>query len=131
MNDLIKYITFVPPPASKMQNKVIAIKAIRQLCGIGLKEAKDAAELEGIRQTFQLSKHSFSSYSNPALAIEEQMRLLRNEGFEVGPSINKILQGLRELATEALAQGEDEIANEILQLVLAEKLRRQTDGSLS
>jgi hypothetical protein len=62
----------------------------------------------------------------PELTIEDQFRTLRNEKVEVGPRVHQILEGMRKLGSDALLQGEDELANEILQLVLVEKLRRKS-----
>ena len=101
-------------------NKVAVIKAIRTLTGLGLKEAKDASERPGVRQAFPLALPN--GINNPL--YEEQCRILRIENVEVGPAGQKILQELRSLGSQALLQGEDELANDILQLVLAEKLRR-------
>ena len=114
-------ITIICPPT--YTNKVTVIKAIRSLTGLGLKEAKDASEVVGKAQTFDLQ--SMSSYANPSQFIEEQIRILRNEGVEVGEPVHRLLEELRKLGASALLQGEDELANEILQLVLAEKLRRK------
>ena len=116
-----KKITIICPPS--YHNKVQVIKALRTLTGMGLKEAKDASEVVGQTQTFDLS--SFSSYPNPQQEIETQIRILRSEGVQVGEPVYRILEELRRLGSEALLQGEDELANEILQLVLAEKLRRK------
>lgn len=118
--NIVQSITFTAP--ERMSNRIQAIKAIRNLTGLGLKEAKDASELAGVQQTFELIDYSI--FSNPASEIENQVRVLRAEGFEVGHSVHKLLQELRNLAARALEQGEDELANEILQLVLSEKLRR-------
>ncbi len=107
-----------------MVNKVSCIKAIRTLTGLGLKEAKDASERPGVVQTFNISYPA--SATNPMADIETQIRILRGEGFQVGAPINKLLDELRTIGSQALMQGEDELANEILQLVLAEKLRRGT-----
>lgn len=106
-------------------NKVEVIKTLRFLTGLGLKDAKDASEITS-PQTFAISGNIFTSYGNPDLEIDRSFRTLRNNGVEVGPSVWKILDSLRKLGSQALAQGEDELANEILQLVLAEKLRRET-----
>lgn len=107
------------------QNKVAVIKAIRTLCGLGLKEAKDTTEMYG-QQTLVIDLRSSNiAVGNEDPFIEEQFRVLRQNGCEVGPSVHLILQELRNLAASALGQGEDELANEILQLVLAEKLRRK------
>ncbi len=110
-------------PAS-FPNKITVIKAIRTLTGLGLKEAKDASERTE-PQTFDIHLPSFSSWSDPQRGIDEQFRILRNEGVEVGEPVWKIIEELRQLGSQALLQGEDELANEILQLVLAEKLRRK------
>jgi len=99
-------------------NRVAVIKAIRILTGLGLKEAKDTSERLGVVQNFA---------TNPNLTqieFNETIRSLQREGVEVGGAIEKLLSDLRKLGSEALLQGEDELANEILQLVLAEKLRR-------
>lgn len=104
--------------------RVEVIKAIRMLTGLGLKEAKDASERGG-DQHFNISMHNFAAYSNPDTEIENQFRILRNNGISVGDSVQRLLQSLRELGAEALKQGEDDLASEILQLVLAEKLRRK------
>jgi len=106
-----------------INNKVTVIKAIRTLTGLGLKEAKDASE-KGGRQVYDIHASNFLGCVDPEKAIEEQFRILRSEGVEVGEPAWKIIQDLRELGAKALQMGEDELANEILQLVLAEKLRR-------
>jgi len=112
------------PPNYPNGDKVAVIKAIRMLTGVGLKEAKDISEASG-DQGFVIATGNFYSYSNTDQEIENQFRILRNAGVEVGGSAYAILQSLRDLGAEALKQGEDELANEILQLVLAEKLRRK------
>lgn len=99
-------------------NRVAVIKAIRTLTGLGLKEAKDASERLGLVQTFGTRPGLLPS------EFHEAFRTLQSDGVEVGGAIEKILSDLRKLGSEALLQGEDELANEILQLVLAEKLRR-------
>ena len=110
-------------PAS-IPNKVAVIKAIRTLTGLGLKEAKDASERCG-PQVYEIFPSSFTSWADPQKGVEEQFRILRTEGVEVGEPVWKIIEELRKLGSQALLQGEDDLANEILQLVLAEKLRRK------
>jgi len=106
-------------------NKVSVIKAIRMLSGFGLKEAKDASEVVGKPVVFELARHNFSGYQSPETEIDNQYKILRSQGVQVGEPVHKILDELRKLGSDALLQGEDELANEILQLVLAEKLRRK------
>lgn len=112
----IDRISIVAP--SSMPNKVSCIKAIRSLTGLGLKEAKDASERPDRPQTFPIALGLSTSF------FDEQCRLLRAEGFIVGGPAQQIIEELRQLGSQALLQGEDDLANEILQLVLAEKLRR-------
>lgn len=104
-------------------NKVTAIKAIRMLTGLGLKEAKDVSDRPG-EVVVQL-EHRFwgpdaSFYTKE---YEENARDLRNMGYEVGSNIHMLLQDLRNLAAKALEQGEDDFANEVMQMVLAHKLK--------
>ena len=122
MIDIKKFVMVCPVSYT---NKVAAIKAIRTLTGLGLKEAKDASERGG-PQEYEINPSIFTNYANPVAEIENQYRILRNEGVQVGGSVHLLLAELRDLAREALKQGEDELADEILQLVLAEKLRRNT-----
>ena len=104
-------------------NKVQVIKALRCLTGMGLKEAKDASEVVGVEQVLELI--DLSHMADPERYTEEHYRILRQENVQVGPPVHKLLEELRKLASQALIQGEDELASEILQLVLAEKLRRK------
>ena len=107
-------------------NKISVIKSIRAITGIGLKEAKYISEAAGNTHILPVDFNYFSMNGvvDAESAFEAECRILRNEGIEVGEAIHKILQNLRSLASDALLQGEDELAGEILQLVLAEKLRR-------
>lgn len=118
-----KFTFTCPQQYGQTGNKIAVIKAIRSLTQCGLKDAKDTSERPG-PQTMDINLQAFASYPDPNAAIEDQFRILRNEGVEVGDSVFKILAELRSLGAQALLQGEDELANEILQLVLAEKLRR-------
>lgn len=116
-------------------NKVEVIKALRELTGYGLKEAKDLSESIG-PQTVTLNLVYSSAYSSMAGTVPDQYflrlcQILRNNGCTVGSPVYEILKELRTLATDALKIGADELANEILQLVLAEKLRLENDGTSS
>lgn len=112
-----KRISFVPPVL--MKNKVAAIKAIRELTDLGLKDAKDVSESSGVSHTFSLRSNISED------EINNNCRILRAEGFKVGEPVFELIEDLRKLGSQALLQGEDELANEILQLVLVEKLRRK------
>lgn len=105
-----------------LSNRVTVIKSIRNLTGLGLKEAKDLQDQHGILHQVQ------TNLGISDREFEDHCRILRNEGCEVNGSVHQILQELRELGAQALKQGEDDLANEIMQLVLAEKLRRNNQG---
>lgn len=111
-------IYIICPPS--YSNKVAVIKAIRTITHLGLKEAKDVSERPGIRQFLTI----VNGCGPESALYKESVACLRTEGVHVTPSVDYIVQSLRDLASDALSQGEDELANEILQLVLAEKLRR-------
>lgn len=114
-------ITF-PTSYAPNQNKVAVIKSIRVLSGCGLYEAKVLSEQPG-KQVINVVPNHLNAGTLQA-AFESECLILQANGCDVGPAIYKILQELRELGAEALRLGEDDIANEILQMVLAEKLRR-------
>ena len=115
-----RQISIDVPERNNIHNIVASIKAIREISGLGLKESKDIVDVVG-QHVIPVSIH----ISDPDL--ENAFRILRGNGIAVGKPVWRILQDLRELGAQALKLGEDELANEILQLVLAEKLRRGTD----
>lgn len=107
-------------------NKVTVIKTLRWISYRGLKEAKDLSEMSGPQQIrINLQTPSGAYIADAESFLEEQCRILRQNGCKVGESVHVILQSLRDLAADALKQGDDDLANEIMQLVLAEKLRRK------
>jgi HPt (histidine-containing phosphotransfer) domain-containing protein len=89
---------------------------------MGLKESKDLCE------KYQETQKIVIDGTVTDLALNEHILTLRQNGCKVGEPVHELLQSLRNLGSEALQMGEDELANEILQLVLAEKLRRGPDG---
>jgi Ribosomal protein L7/L12 C-terminal domain len=108
-------------------NKVDVIKILRSITNFGLKQAKDLSEATGNHIIpVQTAHWLVTTEAERDALFEEQCRILRANGCTVGDPTHKILQSLRELAADALKQGDDDIANEILQLVLAEKLRRKS-----
>lgn len=100
-------------------NKIEVIKAIRILAGLGLKEAKDASETTTL-QTFQCILEDGDK--NPL--FRQQCDILKKNGVVVKSNGRyHILESLRGFSIEALEVGEDELANEIMQLLLAYKLK--------
>lgn len=104
-------------PAQAIKSKIETIKSIRAIAGCGLKEAKDIADAGGrhtIMRVFGIDDAYF----------EENCRILKSNGVKITGEVVEILDSLRDVGSRALIAGYDELANEILQLVLAEKLRR-------
>jgi len=117
-------------PTHPVTNKVAVIKAIRVLTGLGLRDAKDVSDKIGEHiLTFGGPSILFADGEINEVEIKTQFQILHAQGVEGGPGAIQILHDLRKLGAQALEQGEDELANEILQLVLAEKLRRNSIGA--
>lgn len=112
-------IKLVIPESSKQTNRVQVIKNIRALSGFGLYDAKMMADKGGVHVIDLVAGLTQETF-------DEASRILRDNNVEVCDPVSMILEDLRRLGSEALLQGEDELANEILQLVLSEKLRRNT-----
>lgn len=110
-------ITFLCPADMPMPKKIIVVKSLRTLFGCGLKDARIMSETTVPQtQLVYINKDS-------QLIIDQQIDILISQGVIVADSIYEILQKLRDLGAHALLHGKDELANEILQLVIAEKLR--------
>lgn len=103
-------------------NKVAVIKAVRALTGYGLKEAKDVSEIIDQPVVLKINPGAAGSLQS---YVDEQIRVMISCGCEVRGSAAGIVEDLRKLGIAALEAGEDDLANDILQLVLAEKLRRK------
>jgi len=111
-------LTFPTSYNSSAGNKIQVIKALRSLTGSCLLDAKNACEDPANQEFIVL----------PSLSTQEisaQLQILTSNGVKVSNPVFQLLNQLRELAREALSLNEDELANEILQLVLIEKLRRE------
>ncbi len=120
-------IVLFPQSYSPTDGKIPVIKTIRALTGCGLKEAKDMSEVHDRRQHLSLKYGSHILYPEPLLQlrqIDESCRLLKLHGCDVTPTIDRILQDLRKSASDALNYGDDDLANQILQIVLVQKLKR-------
>lgn len=106
----------IPSHYPTTTEKINVIKALRTLAGLGLKEAKDLSEKPGV-ELIKIVVRSETEYLT-------NCEVLKRHGVKTGEPVAEILADLRKLAHSALDSGEDELANEILQLILAEKLRR-------
>ncbi len=95
-------------------NKIIVIKAFRQISGVGLKEAKDGVEsaAAGFPQEFKLQ--------NLSTTIERESESITNmadEVFTIGsanPKIEVIIEATKQSAILATNEGDTELARILL-----------------
>lgn len=94
-------------------NKVAAIKAIRVIAGLGLKEAKDAVEIAEGGVPYDLG------FKNPSHFAEE-LASLREQGFTVtggGQKIDFIIKSLRAGVKMATDADEFELAKDLIDII--------------
>lgn len=105
------------PNKKNIANFVMVVKSIRILTGLGLKEAKDIADQEGETVLHIVNGILDIDFNSASAALAQQ-------GIVVGDKKQEIIDELRELAVQALQIDEDELANEIMQFILLEKLKK-------
>jgi hypothetical protein len=120
----VKKISIVIPNSygtnSVWAGKVPCVKAIRSITGLSLRDTTNIVNSTGVKHTLNVDS-GYSTYTG----IEADIKTLKSHNIEVFLHyINEILEDLRKLAIRSIECGEETIANEILQFVLAEKLRR-------
>lgn len=99
-------------------NKVIAIKALRNLAGLGLKEAKDAVEeaMCGVTVTFDSSRKALDLTGSDS----EAFRDLKGQGILVVGGAGKrgvIITATRSSAKMAVDEGEYELAISLINVL--------------
>ena len=103
-------------------NKVAAIKAFRQLSGVGLKEAKDAVEEAMANGSVEIDLYGEPSAS---LLRTEEVKILQGEGFRISGITDKkevILRSTKTSARIAVDEGEYDLAIDLI------KVLQQHDG---
>ena len=102
-------------------NKVTTIKAVRQLSGVGLKEAKDAVEAAMVGDIVDLG--DFAS-SDALAAGVESLRNLTAQGFEIVNGRGKIpfvIEAIKESAKLAADEEDEELAMLLLDVIKQHK----------
>lgn len=98
-------------------DKIQVIKSIRMLTNEGLANSKQMSE--------RLDRQLILLNPRPGCNVDDEIQILRNYGCIISQPIDNIYDCLRQCVKDAMNIGKDELANEILQLLLAEKLRSQ------
>jgi len=99
----------------KVENKIKAIKGVRFITGLGLKEAKELIE-----QTMEAGTSKIDVLPNSAAPRKHEAIALLKEGgfsyFEQAPSRDKILIEVKKLIKMSVENDQNDIATELLQL---------------
>ena len=116
----------IPTPPYDGGNRITVIKTIREVSGLGLKEAKDISDIPGLHRLQLRGAVVLQAINNNSLmtVLADFRRKFQEMNVKFGPSAVIIIEELRQLGILAIEQKEDELANEIMALVLAEKIRR-------
>lgn len=104
-------------------NKVMVIKALRMLTGMGLKEAKDLSEKPGV-QKIVVSVHDYEEYATGRLvtaqqAFENGIALLKGEGLGVivDSQLNGTLEDVKRVVSEAVMRDQYDIASALIDVL--------------
>jgi hypothetical protein len=128
MNDPTHIYITIPSIQDQIatNSRIAIIKAIRRISGLGLKESKDLGEAQGkhrlpLTGAEMISAKQYGLLMDTVKAMAEE---LKQHGVDLVPLAATIIEELRQLGIKALEAQEDQLASDIMQLVLAEKLRR-------
>ena len=120
---ITKHYQMVFPAVNSGYNRVAVIKAIRQLTGLGLKEAKDLTEKLGsqlVRVRVEDYVNSYNEVIPAPTALANALSELRRNGVNVVEAPRAgTLDEVRKLAADALLRDELDVS-----VALIEVLRR-------
>ena len=103
-------------------DKIVAIKAVRMLTGMGLKEAKDIADQGGrvaIRTAVTEGTVAWGDGSvvSAEARFDAAVRDLKSTGVEVHEEGREVLKDVRRLAADAVVAGDDDVAMALLEVL--------------
>lgn len=109
-------------PAHRDYNRVGVIKAIRQLTGLGLKEAKDLSEKQGTQLVLVRAVDTVNPYTERVMpaktVLADAIAELRANGVIVVEAIRAgTLAEVRQLASDALLRDELDLAVALLDIL--------------
>ena len=105
-------------------NKVQMVRDLRILTGVSLKEAVDAINRPGIYHDFTVADNGQNL--QPELISDLTSNLTSLGCTIVHSGYTAIILGLKKLASDAIHINREDLATEILQMLLAEKIRNPT-----
>ena len=118
-------LTFTPGWNRNANNKIPAIKAVRTLSGLGLKEAKDVVDYEKeytLKVVTQDAQGSWDSTDIVPASVRcaDAVRDLRTMGIYVTedvPKRNLLLDEVRQLASDAVMEKQDDLAIALIEVL--------------
>ena len=102
--------------------RVTVIKAVRQLTGLGLKEAKDLTEKQGAQLVHFRVEDIRSYYDDSVIPAEkvlkDNLEILRNNGVLVH-EVSRVgtLAEVRQLASDAVLRDEHDLAIALIEVI--------------
>lgn len=109
-------------PDHQNYNRVGVIKAVRQLTGLGLKEAKDLTEKQGAQLVHFRVEDNRSYYDDSVIPAEkvlkDNLELLRSNGVLVH-EVGRVgtLAEVRQLASDAVLRDEYDLAIALIDVI--------------
>lgn len=113
-------------PSGYTNNKVSAIKALRELTSLGLKEAKDLSEKSG-RQVVDVNPYNRVDFHGQHLSPDANYKAiladLESAGIqvcgEVATAREELLEQVRMLASTSVLRSDFELAQELIRVLRA------------
>ena len=104
-----------PDPQPTGRNKVMAIKGVRAITGLGLKESKDLVDISE-RKVVVFEEKAFEGQYNQ-YNIGYYLAMIRDGGWEVNEFAVSLLQRVKSVAIEALEYGDFLLARDLIDIL--------------
>jgi hypothetical protein len=117
-----KHFNMLFPAPNSGYNRVGVIKAIRQITGLGLKDAKDLTEKQGVILVKVVVNDIVDHYTGHPIpekrVLEDALAELRRNGVMVNEAVRAgTLEEVRKLASDALLRDELDLAVALIDII--------------
>lgn len=117
-----KHYNMVFPAVNSGYNRVGVIKAVRQITGLGLKDAKDLTEKQGVQLVHIVVNDIVDHYTGHPIpekrVLEDALAELRRNGVMVNEAARAgTLEEVRKLASDALLRGELDLSVALIDIL--------------
>ena len=93
------------------KNKSVCIKAVRQISGLGLQEAKTAVEMAETGKVF------LEVSCNETILLKQSVSYLESNGFTVTIAPNSIFDRLKEITCSAIQENNFQVAEQLITIL--------------